>query len=57
VQLVVRYYTIPSDNRELQPYDYIFCSNRYYTIPSDNRELQPYDYRDFAFNFFIYAFL
>ena len=35
------YYTIPSDNRELQP-SYKSLKMVYnYTIPSDNRELQP----------------
>ena len=33
-------YTIPSDNRELQPRKAGFWKNFYYTIPSDNRELQ-----------------
>ena len=36
-------YTIPSDNRELQPRAYYDEQIAYYTIPSDNRELQrPY---------------
>ena len=34
------YYTIPSDNRELQPCGYEPYEDEYYTIPSDNRELQ-----------------
>ncbi len=38
-------YTIPSDNRELQPKIFRKLSLRHYTIPSDNRELQ----RKFAF--------
>ena len=33
-------YTIPSDNRELQPRDREHDRALYYTIPSDNRELQ-----------------
>ena len=33
-------YTIPSDNRELQPACCIIVNIMYYTIPSDNRELQ-----------------
>ena len=33
-------YTIPSDNRELQPVYDINKNGCYYTIPSDNRELQ-----------------
>ena len=33
-------YTIPSDNRELQPDEGIFMRGLDYTIPSDNRELQ-----------------
>ena len=36
------YYTIPSDNRELQPNSSAEILSSYYTIPSDNRELQPY---------------
>ena len=34
------YYTIPSDNRELQLIKCIIKKENYYTIPSDNRELQ-----------------
>ena len=34
------YYTIPSDNRELQLSLSTLPSRLYYTIPSDNRELQ-----------------
>ena len=33
-------YTIPSDNRELQPISRVRRLSVYYTIPSDNRELQ-----------------
>ncbi len=33
------YYTIPSDNRELQPARSLIPATNY-TIPSDNRELQ-----------------
>ena len=33
-------YTIPSDNRELQPTVALIKPSPYYTIPSDNRELQ-----------------
>ena len=33
-------YTIPSDNRELQPVGVQGSIPCYYTIPSDNRELQ-----------------
>ena len=33
-------YTIPSDNRELQPKVHDKKADKYYTIPSDNRELQ-----------------
>ncbi len=36
-------YTIPSDNRELQPYNRLYLRRYHYTIPSDNRELQPDD--------------
>ena len=35
-----RYYTIPSDNRELQQMRRYHEELGYYTIPSDNRELQ-----------------
>ena len=35
------YYTIPSDNRELQRIRTMIWWTVYYTIPSDNRELQP----------------
>ena len=35
-----RYYTIPSDNRELQHRGYAANFAHDYTIPSDNRELQ-----------------
>ena len=35
------YYTIPSDNRELQHFCALYLFIVYYTIPSDNRELQP----------------
>ena len=35
------YYTIPSDNRELQQYNEYPPQHDNYTIPSDNRELQP----------------
>ena len=35
------YYTIPSDNRELQPSYRCTLRAPDYTIPSDNRELQP----------------
>ena len=34
------YYTIPSDNRELQPVENGKLVDANYTIPSDNRELQ-----------------
>ena len=34
-------YTIPSDNRELQPGVIPKAMMDDYTIPSDNRELQP----------------
>ncbi len=34
------YYTIPSDNRELQPPAMAPITFKNYTIPSDNRELQ-----------------
>ncbi|EEV02683.1 hypothetical protein ROSINTL182_05405 [Roseburia intestinalis L1-82] len=34
------YYTIPSDNRELQRNKVSCFCNKDYTIPSDNRELQ-----------------
>ena len=34
------YYTIPSDNRELQPLPRPKSERDNYTIPSDNRELQ-----------------
>ena len=34
------YYTIPSDNRELQLEDDGYSAKNNYTIPSDNRELQ-----------------
>ena len=34
------YYTIPSDNRELQPEAVNALALAHYTIPSDNRELQ-----------------
>ena len=34
------YYTIPSDNRELQLIGKAKTMTKYYTIPSDNRELQ-----------------
>ena len=34
-------YTIPSDNRELQPGVSVNATSSHYTIPSDNRELQP----------------
>ena len=33
-------YTIPSDNRELQPEAVNALALAHYTIPSDNRELQ-----------------
>ena len=35
------YYTIPSDNRELQRCTTPMFRKQNYTIPSDNRELQP----------------
>ena len=35
------YYTIPSDNRELQHDETARGIGANYTIPSDNRELQP----------------
>ena len=35
------YYTIPSDNRELQRTSFTYAGKTNYTIPSDNRELQP----------------
>ena len=50
-------YTIPSDNRELQLKGDEIQPVDNYTIPSDNRELQHLKDRDFAFKFFIYAFL
>ena len=34
-------YTIPRNNRELQPNIYFIVWNSYYTIPRNNRELQP----------------
>ncbi len=37
---IYRYYTIPSDNRELQPSAATGTPAADYTIPSDNRELQ-----------------
>ena len=39
------YYTIPSDNRELQLLRHSWKLPIYYTIPSDNRELQLMDER------------
>ena len=40
MELVI-YYTIPSDNRELQHIEIKNNEEYHYTIPSDNRELQP----------------
>ena len=39
----VPYYNIPSNNRELQPYDRSHNLRNYYNIPSNNRELQLVD--------------
>ena len=36
----VPYYNIPSNNRELQPTEYLLMEEVYYNIPSNNRELQ-----------------
>ena len=36
----VPYYNIPSNNRELQPFLFLFLPLCYYNIPSNNRELQ-----------------
>ena len=38
--LLLSYYTIPRNNRELQPLLFIFIISFYYTIPRNNRELQ-----------------
>ena len=40
ISITSDYYTIPSDNRELQPSALMYQSAVDYTIPSDNRELQ-----------------
>ena len=40
VFILCSYYTIPSDNRELQPVQVLQTVPLHYTIPSDNRELQ-----------------
>ena len=37
----MRYYNIPSNNRELQPIRGIDGVDADYNIPSNNRELQP----------------
>ena len=39
--MICDYYTIPSDNRELQRMKKFLLPRLNYTIPSDNRELQP----------------
>ena len=47
-----RNYTIPSDNRELQPSFIPSIVSSYYTIPSDNRELQPLDLAHAAIRYY-----
>ena len=39
--LLLSYYTIPRNNRELQRSILFFGTPSYYTIPRNNRELQP----------------
>ena len=39
--LLLSYYTIPRNNRELQPDVRYLLSVNNYTIPRNNRELQP----------------
>ena len=39
--LLLSYYTIPRNNRELQLNDHTVQTAVYYTIPRNNRELQP----------------
>ena len=41
--LLLSYYTIPRNNRELQRYIYAVRYPAYYTIPRNNRELQQID--------------
>lgn len=43
--LLLSYYTIPRNNRELQPFQCFIKIHRNYTIPRNNRELQqpPYN--------------
>ena len=38
--LLLSYYTIPRNNRELQHEQYIDRAGKHYTIPRNNRELQ-----------------
>ena len=38
--LLLSYYTIPRNNRELQLHQINHMSNHHYTIPRNNRELQ-----------------
>ena len=38
--LLLSYYTIPRNNRELQPLRHTKLVDAYYTIPRNNRELQ-----------------
>ena len=38
--LLLSYYTIPRNNRELQHLRFIYCFPLDYTIPRNNRELQ-----------------
>ncbi len=46
MQNITEYYTIPSDNRELQLIMDFGSLKGDYTIPSDNRELQQSRYQD-----------
>ena len=39
--LLLSYYTIPRNNRELQQLSFVSIRMMYYTIPRNNRELQP----------------
>ena len=40
--LLLSYYTIPRNNRELQPAILLINADKNYTIPRNNRELQRY---------------
>ena len=47
--LLLSYYTIPRNNRELQPLKTCWTKKKNYTIPRNNRELQRFVRGDFSF--------